>query len=206
MSGRGASSAVLNEWAKSVCISVHLLELEFGSMVYMTDAGGDIDWNNNTYVASKFLNFSEISETSELLVNRCSVGLSGVDQSVVALLLQETYFNRRMRIRTAMLNENLLVIQSPVLVFDGRMSNPTVVVDPDSGQVSCSVDGVSRWADFERTNGRHSNHTEQLAHFPTDLGFKQVLSIPEKIFWNVWTDIPSAYRDSGRLPRQRGRR
>jgi hypothetical protein len=205
VSGRGASGAVLSEWAKPVCRPVHLLEVDFDPFVYMTDAGCNVDWNNNVYVASRFLGFSPISETSELLVNRCTVSLSGVDQSVVALLLQETYFNRRMRIRLAMLNENLLVINSPVLIFDGRMSNPVVSIDPDTGAVACSVDGVSRWADFERTNGRHTNHTEQQALFPGDMGFRQVLSIPEKLFWNVWTDIPSTLI-GGRLPRERGRR
>lgn len=190
MSGRGATGAVLTEWTANECRPVHLLEVDFNPYLYFTDAGNNVDWNSHTYLASQFLGFSSIKETSELLANSCTVSLSGVDQSIVAALLQETYLHRRLKIRIAMLNGNLLVVSSPVLIFDGYMTQPSIAVDPDNGQVNCSVEAVSLFQ-FDRTRGRHSNDTEQQRYFPGDRGFKQVISIPEKIFWGVQTDYAS---------------
>lgn len=185
MSGRGATGTVLGEWGKAFNRPIHLFEFDFNPWIYMTDAAVDLSWNSNNYLASKVLGFSGVSETSELLVNACTVSLSGVDQSVIAILLQESYLNRKVKIRTAMLDAALQVIADPVLIFDGRMDKPTIVVDPDSGTTTCTVEGVSHWTDFERTPGRHSNNVEQQKHFPGDKGFAQVASIPEEIFWGI---------------------
>lgn len=183
MSQRGATGAFLDEIAKAANRPVHLLEVDFNPYIYLTDAAVNLTWDGNIYLASQWLGFSGISETSELLVNSVTVSLSGADQQVVALLLQESYLNRRMKIRTAMLNEALQVIADPVLIFDGRMDRPTIAVDPDNGQVACSVEGISIWTDFDRRPGRHSNDAEQQNLFPGDKGFAQVSVIPDQIFW-----------------------
>lgn len=201
MSGRGASLAVRTEWAKDVCRPIHLLEVDFNPWVYLTDGPVDVAWNGNSYLASKFLGFSSIAETSELLVNSCTISLSGVDQAVIAALLQETYLSRKVKVRTAMLTESLQVVADPVLIFDGRMDRPTVSVDPDSGTVTCTVEGVSHWTDFERRSGRHSNDVEQQAFFPGDKGFAQVAVIPEQIFWNIVSVIGT--KGDGPVPRKK---
>lgn len=185
MSGRGASAEVLAEWGKETNRPIHLLECDFNPWIYLTDAAVNITWNSNYYLSSTLLGFSSIAETSDLLVNSCTVSLSGVDQSVIALLLQETYLNRKMKIRTAMLDESLAVIASPVLIFDGRMDRPAIAVDPDNGTTVCTVEGVSHWVDFERRPGRHSNNNEQQKHFPGDLGFANVATLPDEIFWGI---------------------
>jgi len=185
MSERGATGAVLNEWGKDLNRPIHLFEFDFQPYIYMTDGPVDVVWNSNNYLASQVLSFSGISETSDLLVNSCTVGLSGVDQAVIAILLQESYMNRKMKIRVAMLDSSLQIIADPVLIFDGRMDKPTISVDPDSGTTVCSVEGVSHWADFEKRPGRHSNNTEQQKYFPGDLGFAQVAVLPEQIFWGI---------------------
>jgi hypothetical protein len=96
-----------------------------------------------------------------------------------------------MKIRTAMLNAGLQVIADPVLIFDGRMDRPSISVDPDSGTTVCTIDGVSHWTDFERRPGRHSNNNEQQKHFPGDLGFDQVASLPDDIFWGIVQQLGS---------------
>lgn len=202
MSGRNATGAVQAEWAKEVCRPVHLLEVDFNPVIYLTDAGINLDWNGHLYLASQFLGFSGINETSQVLANTCTVTLSGVDQAVVAILLQESYLNRRLRIRTAVLNEALAVIADPVLVFDGRMNRPAINVDPDSGAVTCSVEGTSIWSDFERRRGRHTNDAEQQSIFAGDKGFAQVSVLPDNIFWGIPQEIDNARNGNG-TPRPR---
>lgn len=189
MSGRSSTAAAQAEWAKEVCRPVHLLEADFDPVIYLTDAGTNLTWNNQTYLASKYLGFSGVDETSAVLINTCTVFLSGVESDVVALLLQETYLNRRIRIRTAMLREDLSVISDPTLIFDGRMNRPKILNNPDDGEILCSVEGTSIWADFERRRGRHTNDAEQQKLFPGDRGFAQVAVIPESIFWGIRQEL-----------------
>lgn len=205
MSGRGASGAVLAEWVKPLNRPVHLLEIDFDPYVYLTDAAVDLSWNGHIYIASQYLGFSSISETSELLVNSCTISLSGADQTIVAVLLQESYLNRRVKIRKAMLDSGLQVIADPVLIFDGRMDKPAIAVDPDNGTVTCGVEGVSQWTDFERRPGRHSNDAEQQKLFPGDRGFAGVAVIPDQIFWGV-NQVIGTPGDTPRPKPRNGRR
>lgn len=183
MSGRGATGAFLFGVAGQRVNTVHLLQIDFGDVVYLTDAAVGVTWDGQTYLPSPFLGFSPISETSELLVNTCTISLSGADPNVVVLLLRETYLNRKVKVWRAILDETLRLLPSPLLIFDGRLDNPTIVVDPDNGTVVCSVDGISHWTDFERRAGRHSNDSEQKKLFPGDKGFAQVAVLPKQIFW-----------------------
>ncbi len=197
MSGRGAGGAVLAEWSKGLCRPVHLLEVDFNPYIYLTDAGTNLTWNGNAYLASQFLGFSAISETADLLVNSVTVSLSGVDQAVIAILLQETYLHRKLKIRTAMLDASLSIIADPTLRFEGRIKSATIAVEPDSGTVTCAVDASSHWADFEARNGRHSNHAEQQRLFPEDMGFRQVSTLDREVYWGIWQNI-----ESGAPPRR----
>lgn len=190
MSGRGADVANLAEWGADYCHPVHLLEMDFNPWVYLTDAAIDVSWNGNSYLASQFLGFGPIQETSELLVNTCSISLSGVDSAVVAILLQESYLNRHVKIRTAMLDSSLALIGTPVLVFDGRMDNPTITITGDT--VTVIVDGVSHWTDFDRRAGRHTNDAEQQTFFPGDRGFQPAGKIPKTVFWGARTELPAS--------------
>lgn len=181
---RGATSAFLAELDKAVCRPVHLLEVDFGSeTVRLTDAAVHLAWGGYSWLASQFLGFSPIEETSEAVVTRCTVSLSGVDQAVVALLLQETYFNRQGRIYKAFLAEDLQVIVDPTELIRGRLDKPMIETDPAAGTCTASVDIVSRFSPFETTSGRHTNDTDQQLWYPGDLGMQQVTQIQEPLAW-----------------------
>jgi len=203
VSGRGATAAVLAEIAKPELRCAHLFEFRFNPTVYMTDAWRELTWSGNTYLASKYpLQMSGIPESSELLVNSITVSLSGVDQVIVALLLQESYFDRRVRVHKVLLDEALSIIPEPVLIFDGRMNRPVIQVSPDDGSVVCAVECVSIWTDFERRPGRHTNDAEQQSYFPGDRGFEKVGRIPATIFWGQRTNLDR----EGAAPTRRSRR
>lgn len=187
---RNSTAAVKAEWGKAVNRPVHLLEFDFQPWVYMTDAWRQIEWGGNVYLASQYpLTVSGFGETAELLVNSCTITLSGVDQTIIATLLLETYFDRRVRVRLAMLDEAGAVVADPVLVFEGRMSRPVIATDPDGGTCTCAIECSSVWADFERLPGRHTNDAEQQSYFPGDRGFEHVERIPAQIFWGRNTSI-----------------
>jgi hypothetical protein len=182
---RGATAGFRSLVGKDLVYVAHLVEVDFNPWIYLTDAAVPLTWNGNEYLPSYYLGVGSIAETSELLVNSVSVTLSGVDQAVVSALLQETYLNRKLKIRTVILNGTYAIIADPVLIFDGRMNRPTISVDPDGGQVVCAVEGVSAWTDFERRAGRHTNDADQQRFFPGDKGFANVASMPDTVFWGV---------------------
>ena len=106
---RNATAAFLAELAKQKSQPFHLFELVLDSeTVRATDAPRDITWNGNTYLAlSHFLEFGGVQETAELQVSTCQVTLSGVDQTLISLVLSEQYIDRRLVIYKGFLSEDL---------------------------------------------------------------------------------------------------
>ena len=197
---RPLSGDLRNELEQERLTVVHLLEVDFEPIVRLTDGPVDIAWDGRTWTASQFLSFSSIAETADLLANVCTVGLSGVDQSVLAILLQERYLRRRAKIYLAALDGSLQVVGDAALMLDGRMDRPVLNVDPDAGTVTAAVDVVSIWSDLNRKNGRHTNDTEQRLRYPGDRGFEAVVSLPTELFWGLDQKLgPNSGRKANRL-------
>lgn len=177
----GATQAAL---AGARVTSCHLLEIEWpGQTTRLTDAGVSLSWGGYTWLASQFLGFSDYEEQLELFVPRLTVSLSGVDQSIISILLQHDFFNRRARIRKAALTDALAVIVDPCLLIDGHMDKPVIAINPADGTCTASVDIVSLLDPIDSLPGRHTNHDEQQRWFPGDLGFQEIPRLPRTIFW-----------------------
>lgn len=184
---RGASAGVITEMGLDANRPIHLFELYLdGATTYATDAWRTMVWNGNTYPAlGKFLDYDGIEEASDLTISQCRVQLSGVDQSLIAAILQHEYIDRRMVIRKAFLSGASAVIVDPLPIFDGRVDSPEIEEDPASGKCLVTLAASSHWIDFERTPGRHTNHEEQQIWFPGDLGFEYVSQLNREIKWGV---------------------
>ena len=176
MSARGASVAVQAEWIAVANAPAHLIELRLdaadGGTIWATDSYRTIVWNGNTYTAlGHMLGFSGLSESAELRVADLSVQLSGVDQTMIATVLDANYIDRRFLIYQFFLDTSDAVIASPVLIHDGRISEAAVQEDGEGGASSVTLKSRDSFADFERLNGRHTNPLEQRYLFPNDASF-----------------------------------
>lgn len=185
MANRGASTAMLTELGKSRNQPFHLADIVFDSApVYVTDAWTNIVWGGHTYTAlGHFLSFSDIEESSELRVANLTAQLSGVDQSLVSAVLTQLYIDRPLRIYKGFLDDNMAVVASPILIFEGRMDAPVIEENPDDGSCTVSIAATNAWVDFERRSGRHTNHEEQQLFFPGDKGFEFVSAVASEITW-----------------------
>lgn len=186
MSDRSLSAAMLAEIQKSTVAWCYLVEAEFDSgSLFLTDYAADITWSGDTYERTAgFLSFSGLQETGELLVNQITVSLSGVDTTIaIAKVLQNDFLDRPLRIYCAALDADGQVIADPEKIFEGRMDQPVIAEDPDSGTSTVSVRGTPAWADFGRRPGRHTNSEEQEFYFSGDLGFEFVSQIPKNLVW-----------------------
>ena len=116
------------------------------------------------------LSFGSSSESSDLAVNGIDITLSGVEQTYVAIFLTNNYIDVPVKLYRAVLNSADVVIGDPILVFDGLITSFAIEDTEDSSEISITT--ASHWADFEKLNGRKTNHNSQVLHFPNDEGFE----------------------------------
>ena len=183
MADRGMTSAVLTEIAKSQNQPFHLIEVFFDSgTVYMTDHNTPITWNSNTYLAGgQFITFSDINESNAITVSDIELQLSGVDRTFLVQILSENFMDRSVIIRKGFMNTSQAVIADPIIVYAGKMDEPTIVESSEGCTVSVKV--ANLFVDFLKTTGRYTNDESQKLFFPTDNGFQYAHQIIKEINW-----------------------
>tara|TARA_R110002020_G_scaffold184477_8_gene381482 strand:- start:922 stop:2715 length:1794 start_codon:yes stop_codon:yes gene_type:complete len=185
MANRNATSAFKTEIVKDQTHPLHLVEVYLDSATYyLTDNFNNVTFDSNEYSAlGFFLNFDTIEETASISAAKITLGLSGVDQQYTNLLLTENYVDRRVVIRKAFISSANALIPDPVIIFDGRMDNPVITEDTDTGLASIGVTVSNQFVDFEKTPGRYTNHENQQLHYPGDNGFIYASQIIKDIVW-----------------------
>lgn len=185
MANRGSTTAFQNEIVKDQSHPLHLVEVYLDSATYyVTDNFRDITYSSNTYTAlGFFLNFDTIEESASISASKITLGLSGVDQQYTNLFLTENYVDRRVVIRKAFIDTSNALIADPVIIFDGRMDNPIITEDTDSGLATIGVTVSNQFVDFEKTPGRYTNHENQQLYYPGDKGFIYASQIIKDIVW-----------------------
>ena len=141
MANRGSTTAFQTEIKKDQSHPLHLIEVYLDSATYyVTDNFRDVSYSSNTYTAlGFFLNFDPIEESAAINASKITLGLSGVDQQYTNLFLTENYVDRRVVIRKAFISTANALIADPVIIFDGRMDNPIITEDTDTGLASIGV-------------------------------------------------------------------
>jgi len=185
VANRGSTTAFQNEIVKDQSHPLHLIEVYLDSATYyVTDNFRDITYDSNTYTAlGFFLNFDTIEESASISASKITLGLSGVDQTYTNLFLTENYVDRRVVIRKAFIDTSNVLIADPVVIFDGRMDNPVITEDTDSGLATIGVTVSNQFVDFEKTPGRYTNHENQQLYYPGDKGFIYASQIIKDIVW-----------------------
>ena len=185
MAGRGFSGSVLTELGQPRNQPNHLVALHLDSGVLrFTDAHRAILWGADTFTAvGAVLRIDAIVETADAQITELGATLSGVDQTLIAVVLAQPLIDRRMVIYKGFLNSSDALIADPGPIFDGRIFASGIDEDPESGSCVVSVRAASHWADFERRPGRHTNHEEQQLFFSGDLAFEFVSEINRQLYW-----------------------
>lgn len=183
---RGSTLEFQNEVIKPENMPVHLFSIHLDSeILYMNDSYKTINYDSNDYLGvGHFMGFSDIEEASEVMVSTMTLSLSGIDKTMINLVLNNNYINRVVRVYTAFLdvNSHVLVI-NPVLIFEGLTDSPTISEDPDGGKSTVAVSATNSWVDFDRKTGRHANNEEQQVLFPGDKGFEFASQNITNLLW-----------------------
>ena len=167
---RSIDAATLAELEKDNFNLATLLEFEFSSPFRLTDWDRNITALSQTWDSSPhIISLGDVTETAELAVNGFTIELSGVEQAYIAFFLSNNYLDIPIKIYRCVLDNTDSVIGSPILVFDGLITGYEIEDTEDSSVLS--VQCASHWKDFEKENGRKTNHNSQQLHFPGDKGF-----------------------------------
>ncbi len=183
---RDSTAQFQDEIVKSENMPIHFVSVHMDDVtLYMNDGYKTITYAGNDYLGvGHFMGFSDIEEASEVVVSSITLSLSGIDQSMISLLLSHEYIDRIVKIYTAFLDVNTqILVIDPVLIFEGHMDNPTISEDPDGGKSVVSVSATNAWVDFNRKTGRHANNEEQQALYPGDRGFEFAAQNVQNLVW-----------------------
>lgn len=189
MPQRDATPEVLTEIAKSQIRQFHLFKGEFDDgTLYLADSSRPITFEGQPYISlGHFITFDTIEEEADLQTTGVNVTLSGVPAEMVALVINQDLVDKRLSIYRGFIDENGSIVTDPLLIFRGRTDGGTFNESIDSedgepdGKAVISITAVNHWVDFEKTNGRRTNHKEQLNLFPGDEFFSFVADLVDKV-------------------------
>ena len=184
---RGLTSAVKTELATGSIEPVYLVDIEFSSRIYLTNAPFDItssvSGSSQTYLANGHLrSITGANETNRPTKNTLSFSLSGVDQTYIAVALNENIINTNVSLYKGYLDSNNAVVSDPYLLFSGRMDLMNI---DDSGETcTIGVSAESRLIDLDRTRERRYTSEDQKIDFPNDKGLEFIADLQDKeIIW-----------------------
>ena len=172
---RGLTSAVKTELATGNIEPVLLIELGFGTPVYLTNASFDItssvSGSSRTYLANgHFKGITGVSETNKPTKNSLAVSLSGVDQTYISIALNENIINDDVFIYRGFLDNNLAVISDPFLLFYGTIDEYKISDNTTTANINLTV--TSHWGNFSKTSGRSTTDNSQQRFFSGDKGME----------------------------------
>lgn len=172
---RGLTSAVKTELATGIIEPVLLIELGFGTPIYLTNASFDItssvSGSSRTYLSNGHLkNISAVSETNKPTKNSLIISLSGVDQTYVSIALNENIINDDVHIYRGFLDTNLALISDPFLLFYGTINDYKITDNTTTAKIVLTV--TSHWGNFSKTSGRTTTDNSQQRFFSGDKGME----------------------------------
>jgi len=203
---RSLSGGMVTEFTAQEGVLVYLIELQFGSgTIYLTTASVDISWNAHTWTAiGGALAVDLLPETTDSRGGGVALSLSGVDQTILALILGETYRGRFAKIYLAAITAATgAVVSTPLTQFVGLMNDTWSVNESrgarGGGTVDVSTRLVGRYADFQRRQGIRCNiydhrgalRTAAPSGWDTDTFMHNTAAVMHKaVYWGGYAPVP----------------
>lgn len=183
---RTVTGTVASAIAASNVPMLVFVELSFPSgALRFTNADVPRTWNGYTWIGgASCTGLQPIEETSTPSSAQLAVVLTGIAASYVSSVMTEHYQGQPARIWLAPLDGNHSVLADPVLVFSGRMDEPSIAL----GETATITIGLeNRWADWDRPRVRRFNGADQEAEWPGDLFFQYVEAMESaELSWGLY--------------------
>tara|TARA_R110002096_G_scaffold272449_3_gene466162 strand:- start:1367 stop:1933 length:567 start_codon:yes stop_codon:yes gene_type:complete len=183
---RGLTSAVKTELATGIIEPVILVEIGLSTPIYLTNASFDltssISGTSRTYLSNGHLRgITGVQETNAPTKNSLSLSLSAVDQTYVALALNENIINDNVFIYQGYLNSSLALIADPFLLFYGTIDEFKISDNTSTATLVLIIS--SHWGNFSKTSGRSTTNNSQQRFFSNDIGMNYSALTVRDIKW-----------------------
>jgi|TARA_B100001939_G_C16690484_1_gene508347 hypothetical protein len=143
----------------------------------------DITISSETYTgAGGLLSISGVEDARDLKSSGLSVGISGMDATVLDYALTENYQNRFLTLFMGYLMGGSNEVAGTIVLFKGRMTTLTINDDPNGAIIS--IDAENRLIDLDRpSNLRYTKESQEFL-FTGDIGLDRVNQLQDKeIVW-----------------------
>ena len=150
--------------------------------VYVWSGIGELSWSGNTYVGvGRLGGVSPINESTEVRADGVVLTLSGIDPSILALVLGDVRQSKEATLHLALLDDSGAVIADPYEVFGGLVDVPRINEDPR--QPSISLQCESRMIGLRRPRIRRYTDEDQQQEHSGDLGMEYVTAATTRTLW-----------------------
>ena len=171
---RGLTSAVTTELATKNINAVHLININLGS--------SNLAFTENSFPFTSSVSGSSTTYLSSgVLLDVSNLTLTGVDQTYIALVLNNNVIHDEVKIFRAFLDSSGSIIADPFLVYHGFI-NSFQINDSTTSSV-LKLDLESYFANSGQVNGRITNNTTQQRFFSGDKGFEFADQIIKDLKW-----------------------
>lgn len=178
---RGLSTTWTNALDDNQFQLATLIDIEFSTVLRITDYGQTLTYNSNSYGNSaNVIDIGDVRETGALKVNSMSIRLTGANQTYISAFLQNDYINRRLHVRRALIT-GTNTVADVFTFFDGRITGFDIGDSTTDSEIS--IDAASHWADFEKIRCRRTNLKSQQSFFPNDVGFQYAHNKIKDLRW-----------------------
>lgn len=163
-----------------------MLDLSSGVLRF-TSRAEPITWDGFTWLGgAAFTRLQPVEEGVSPRAEALALSISGIDPAYVASIMTEHYQGRAAKIWIATLDpDTQAVIADPLLVFHGRIDEPTVELSRESATITLTLE--SRWADWDRPRLKYFSDADQQAEHPGDLFFQFTAAMVNKeIAWGQY--------------------
>lgn len=141
--------------------------------IYVWTGVGSISWGGHTWIGVGALgSISTIAETLETQAQGITLSLSGIDNTLIADALTQTYGGGKAQVWLGFLLANGSLVSDPIPAYLGDMDQTTIDMSTDTTTISIAVE--NRLADLNRAQGGRYTDQCQRQISPTDSGFKFV--------------------------------
>lgn len=158
--------------------------------VYIWTGLGSIVWNGHTWQGvGSLLSVAAIEEGSTVEARGISITLSGVNNALLADVLQEFQVTAPVTIYLGLFaGSPLALLDSPVTCWAGKMDQPVIDVGAETATISIAAE--SRMILHNVPCERRYTQDDQVIDYPGDQGFQFVTSIVNQNLY--WGRTPSA--------------
>lgn len=186
---RSLAAGVATAIAAATAEYVHLIEMAFsGGYQRLSTGSANLLWRGLTWTGiGGPLTFNAVQESTDLSAGTIELTLSGVDDTILGVLLSQFYVGRSAKVWRAHLDSSAgTVIADPVLLFSGFMNGGYTVRDvrPIEGHGTCTITMrcTDQLARLEERRGFQTNETSHQAIYSGDRFFQHVNVLAHKPF------------------------